>query len=216
MTKVVGLAGRAGCGKSFAADYLVKEHGFTRVKFADSLKNIYRKWLSNHGCEVSRIEARVEGDMKEVVDTHFAELVYDTTANYLSALETLPVPVTRSMIESFHEIVFMDIINNPDLCTPRRIMQRIGTEWGRNSINDNFWVDMWSAKAKSCERVVSDDVRFDNEADRIRSSGGFIIEILGKDKTQSDHPSEKFDFYKEVTIRNTFDGEFLKLIESSL
>jgi len=36
----IGLSGRAGCGKSTIADYLIQEHGFKRYSFAAKLKEI--------------------------------------------------------------------------------------------------------------------------------------------------------------------------------
>lgn len=37
---VIGLTGRAQAGKDTVADYLVREHGFTRFAFADKLKSM--------------------------------------------------------------------------------------------------------------------------------------------------------------------------------
>src|SRR5690606_21287800 len=48
--------------------------------------------------------------------------------------------------------------------TPRHAMQTLGTEWGRNCIGENFWVDLWTYHASQHERVVVDDCRFANEA----------------------------------------------------
>ena len=40
MKNLIALTGLAGSGKTTAADYLVKAHGFTRIKFADPLKSM--------------------------------------------------------------------------------------------------------------------------------------------------------------------------------
>jgi hypothetical protein len=40
MTLVLALSGRIGAGKDTVADYLVRQHGFVKVSFADSLKNV--------------------------------------------------------------------------------------------------------------------------------------------------------------------------------
>lgn len=37
--KLIGIAGRAGAGKDTIADYLVREHGFTKVSWATPLKD---------------------------------------------------------------------------------------------------------------------------------------------------------------------------------
>lgn len=52
------LAGPAGAGKTTAADYLVRRHGYIRLKFADPLKDMLRA--------IGLTEAEIEGDLKEV------------------------------------------------------------------------------------------------------------------------------------------------------
>ena len=37
---ILGMKGQAGSGKDTVANYLVKKHGFTRIAFADPLKEI--------------------------------------------------------------------------------------------------------------------------------------------------------------------------------
>lgn len=61
--------------------------------------------------------------------------------------------------------------------TPRHAMQTIGTQWGRECIGEDFWIRAWTATLPQCHHVVVDDVRFDNEADAIRSLGGVIVRI---------------------------------------
>ncbi len=64
----------------------------------------------------------------------------------------------------------------------RKLLQWLGTEWGRGTISSTIWVDLWRAKATSFDPsavVVCDDVRFDNEAEVIKSLGGVIIGITG-------------------------------------
>jgi hypothetical protein len=54
---IIGLAGYAGSGKSTVADYLVKKHGFTLLKFAGPLKQMMRA--------LGLGEREIEGDLKE-------------------------------------------------------------------------------------------------------------------------------------------------------
>jgi hypothetical protein len=63
---IIGLTGLAGSGKSVVADVLVNEFGFTRVKFADPLKNMIRRMLADMGHIEFDIERMIEGDLKEV------------------------------------------------------------------------------------------------------------------------------------------------------
>jgi hypothetical protein len=54
---IIGFTGLAGSGKSTAADYLVKQHGFVRTRFADSLKGMLRA--------MGLSPAEIDGDLKE-------------------------------------------------------------------------------------------------------------------------------------------------------
>lgn len=67
--------------------------------------------------------------------------------------------------------------------TPRRIMQTLGTEWGRNMIHREIWLRVALREAKEClvegcSDVVISDVRFVNEADAIIAEGGEIWRVF--------------------------------------
>lgn len=83
---------------------------------------------------------------------------------------------------------------HPVLCmnSPRYAMQTLGTEWGRNMIGPDFWINVWDAtRPRSCPLVV-DDLRFLNEAAYLRTLGATIIRIVRPDADRSDeHPSEQ-------------------------
>lgn len=55
--RVVALTGAAGSGKSTAADYLIRHHGYERVKFAGPLKDMCRA--------IGMTEDHIEGHLKE-------------------------------------------------------------------------------------------------------------------------------------------------------
>lgn len=58
----------------------------------------------------------------------------------------------------------------------RRLLQVFGTEVGRNMFGENFWVDLALNRIKEDNAVIS-DVRFKNEADAIKKSGGQVWRI---------------------------------------
>ena len=73
--------------------------------------------------------------------------------------------------------------NNYDYhATPRHMMQTLGTEWGRDSINDSIWVIVAAKRiqrlchAQLDATVIITDVRFENEADFVRKHG-FLIHV---------------------------------------
>ncbi len=71
-----------------------------------------------------------------------------------------------------------------DFTKDRKLLQWIGTEWGRDTISKTLWVDLWKAATVHAIDnkwlVVCDDVRFDNEADIIHELGGKVIKITSE------------------------------------
>ena len=63
--------------------------------------------------------------------------------------------------------------------TPRYMMQTLGTEWARNTIDSEIWVKAVFYNLESC--VVLSDVRFQNEAEMVRDRG-LLIHIVGRDQ----------------------------------
>jgi len=65
--------------------------------------------------------------------------------------------------------------------TPRHMVQTLGTEWGRHNIKGTIWVDLAMARLDALpeKHIAVTDVRFRNEADRIRSDDydGHIIHV---------------------------------------
>lgn len=86
--------------------------------------------------------------------------------------------------EYVYQRIFSVYARKETFVKDRKLLQWIGTEWGRDTISQTLWVDIWKAAAlRTLEDgyiVVCDDVRFDNEAETIRAMGGKIIEITSK------------------------------------
>lgn len=76
--------------------------------------------------------------------------------------------------------------------SPRRMMQTLGTEWGRQLINPNLWLIMAHQRLlQNGPGMIISDVRFDNEAAWIRKHGGRIIHVIRPDtKAVEAHASE--------------------------
>lgn len=66
-------------------------------------------------------------------------------------------------------------------CSPRRAAQTLGTDWGRQMINDSIWLVLANQFINSLQArgygVVVPDVRFENEASWLRERGGTLIHI---------------------------------------
>lgn len=94
-----------------------------------------------------------------------------------------------------------------DRMTFRTFLQRYGTESHRNVFGQDFWIDQtlpvqgfYPGRA-----IVVTDVRFQNEADRIRHLGGtlwFINRPTGEFSFVHAHSSEEIDFDTDLVIDN--------------
>lgn len=79
----------------------------------------------------------------------------------------------------------------------RALLQFLGTDFGRDTISKTLWVDLWKKRAEHLQAtakskgddliIVSDDTRFDNEAETIMSMGGYVIRI---DRPESEDHAE--------------------------
>lgn len=100
--------------------------------------------------------------------------------------------------------------------TPRRAMQLLGTEWGRDLIHPDLWLSAWChavdhlpalrwQDGEAVRLVVCDDVRFPNEASTIRARGGIVVRVQRPDAASAsgaEHVSEQPAFEPDFTIRN--------------
>lgn len=101
--------------------------------------------------------------------------------------------------------------------TPRQAMQTLGTEWGRNMIGGDLWVNAWTNRVASIlrngGRVVVDDCRFPNELDAVLALGGVAVRIHRPDRAQvNQHCSETG--LDDVDMRIVFnDADVYTLVE---
>jgi hypothetical protein len=103
-----------------------------------------------------------------------------------------------------------------DGLTPRKILQLLGTEAGREIIHPNIWVNSLFADYTTDSNWIITDVRFPNEAQAIKDRGGIIIRIErpgGESHCGGAHASETAldDYDFDIVINN--DGTIDELID---
>jgi hypothetical protein len=146
----IAVSGWARSGKDSIAEYLVKKHGYTRVSFADPMRE--------------------------------ALLALDPQIRYFETSLSLATAVRLIGWEELKE-------NSEDV---RQLLQKMGTEVGRNIFGKNFWVDLAIKEAKKHKKVVFSDCRYLNEADAIRKRGGQVWRITRPGvRPANAHTSEK-------------------------
>lgn len=147
MKKLIGLGGQLRSGKDTAADYLVAEHGYVKFGMSDALNDFL---VAQNPIVHFRLETGMEGlrFTARVLPVRYAEWLAEH--GYVAAKEKL---------EEF-----------------RAIMQRTGTEAGRQVLYENVWVDAIMRKIQASEKpVVVTGIRFDNEVEMIESLGGETV-----------------------------------------
>lgn len=147
---LIGMSGRKRSGKDTFAARLTGEHGFTRVAFADPMREM-----------ALALDPYVSGHFRlgELVDAYGWEFVK----------------------ENFPEA--------------RRILQRLGTEGGRDVLGEDLWVNvamrLVAALRNNGTPVVVTDVRFPNEARAIEEAGGYLLRVERPGLPEGDlHASE--------------------------
>lgn len=93
--------------------------------------------------------------------------------------------------------------------TPRHMMQILGTEWGREMIHGNIWVEAF-ARLNAGKCVIVPDVRFENEAELVREHG-VLIHLVGRGGIEGNHVSENAIEFKpgDIVIDNSRDFAWL-------
>ncbi len=96
--------------------------------------------------------------------------------------------------------------------TARKILQGVGIMM-REEVDKRYWIKQLEEKMIYLDKnIVIDDVRFENEADFIKRSGGILIRIERPGIVTMNHPSEnELDDYDgwNYIINNNHDEQYM-------
>jgi hypothetical protein len=187
---VIGLTGYAGSGKSTVANYLVEEHGFTRLSFAAPLKKMLRTLNPIIGNQPNFMNAQTfrVNDLFEVVERD-GRMFDDTTPA---------------------ETVIKESSWGPEY---RRLLQVLGTDCIR-AVDEDFWVNAAFAQMSEPDgKYVFDDVRFPNEGHVILPLNPFGLWNVTRPgyEAVNGHDSEKWagSMGERIWLHNGLDIEGL-------
>ena len=103
--------------------------------------------------------------------------------------------------------------------SPRYAMQTLGTEWGREIMAPDFWIDAFNNRMEVLKDtpVVITDIGFNNESVAIRRLGGLIVHIERDVATRADpHRSEMgiCRMPEDMVLKNNYNtiGQFQNLV----
>lgn len=111
---------------------------------------------------------------------------------YIRVMDMPPTPLAMSVDHlGWEDLKRM----SPDT---RELLQRLGTEVGRDMFGKDFWVNQAMLKAQEHDKVVFADVRFANEVEAIREAHGDVWRVSKPDvEAVNRHISEtSLDDYK--------------------
>lgn len=167
--EIIALSGFARSGKDEAARVLVEEHGFVQVAFADKLREM-----------LYALDPIVEQSWHVGMD-----------------LEIHPETITVSqVIDKFGWGGYKETRYGGEI---RRLLQRLGTEAGRQTLWDSIWIDAALTGLPEDAKVCIADCRFRNEAEAVRERGGKVIRVTRNGVSAannhiSEHDLDNYEF----------------------
>lgn len=197
---IIGFCGLKGAGKDTAADYLVKNYDFEKVSFAAPMKRA--------------VAALFDIPLHEIENFKNADNVH-VAVGYKNQPTAVFYPGGKQPVEldavSGHPSNMWSPISE---FTFRQMLQRFGTEMGRENFGREFWIDLTLPVGSSYtgRKIVVSDVRFPNECDRIHELGGHVAFVDRPGLIADDHPSEDIEnldvdyvLYNNSTIEHLYD-----------
>lgn len=183
----IAIAGKAGSGKTVAANYLKKRYGFKRRALADKLKEICSlHYYANQANERVWLDAYHE--VRQQVRDLFPEF---ETSEWKD--------IADSVWEAFMAYGVVD-------GKSRSLLQHVGTDIFRE-YSGTVWVDHILRTTTDDSRVVVDDVRFKDEFHILQQDGWTMVYCAAPDdirasrlkakygrtltEEEANHPSEK-------------------------
>lgn len=145
--EIIALSGYARSGKDEVARVLVQDHGFVQVAFADKLREVL--YALNPIVQQQRV----------------------TTMSLESDYQNIYV---QDVIDSYGWDHYKGSPWGPEI---RRLLQRLGTEAGRQTLWDTIWIDAALADLDENDKVVISDARFINEFEAVTERGGKVWRI---------------------------------------
>lgn len=132
---IIGLSGKSGAGKTTLATEIEREFGYTRVSFADGVKEEVKAFLQASGLDVE--DHNLWGTQED-----------------------------RDMV-----------IPGYNGKTYRELLQWWGTDYRRRFYGEDYWTKQLMSRISDGGKYIIDDMRFPNEAEAVRKTGGVVVRI---------------------------------------
>ena len=246
--KLTALVGQANSGKDTVAGYFVNNHNFVQVALADPLKRLGSKVF-----EFTEEQLWGPSEYRNALDPRYkyfdknrgSDAMWAKAAHNLGLygrdwVKTVLSGHSKGEREDAHArlVQWFNWLghNYPEL-SPRIMLQTLGTEWGREVVDEDIWVNymLTAATVLSAHHpdmtytrvggfvpkkganhggVVVSDVRFNNELKAIKAFGGELIQVQ-RPATDAAATATGIAQHKSETEQQGFDSsKFDKVIKN--
>lgn len=138
---------------------------------------------------------------KSTVASRLEDLAWEngeafTTISLADPLRQAAMPIIRPFFATEAEAWAALTTDAKDRVIPglgvsgRRILQTLGTDWGRDIIHKELWIMIARFRIRAAldsgEVVVVDDVRFEDEYDLILELGGKVVQVIRPDAPETE------------------------------
>jgi hypothetical protein len=200
MKVVIGIGGEKYSGKDTIADFFVERFDFTKISFADPLRDICSK------ASGIPVEEFLNEALKDefIEDVHFGidkvNALIEATNTYRPLNQKERAAVTKALIGNKFD-------------TRRKILQFVGSEVFRQVVEENFWVNILKSRVSQHKKVIVPDMRFENERAAINSMKGILMRVERPVRNQEGTPDRHIS---ELSLGNANEYDVHVLNDSTL
>lgn len=190
----IAFSGKMTAGKTISADFLVKYHGFKKIRFANPIYEIMDLYLKVYDTEdVTTFHEEISSLLNFVFPIG--------TKEYEQAFQNLAIDLYEEYLPIGKTIKFKD----PNF---RTMLQKIGTEKMR-SIDPDVWVKFMAKTIEQNidENLVIDDVRFLNEVQILKDYDFLLIRLALTPNKQKERLLRLYGTYDEASLTHVSETQ---------
>jgi ABC-type dipeptide/oligopeptide/nickel transport system ATPase component len=183
---IIGITGKAGCGKSTLAGYISNAFYSDREDRGRSYVEKTSVCVMSFADPIRDVAAAVFGSRYESQESKASIDEW-----WQARIRSEVTEAQRQYYASDHE--WFELLGDAPV-TGRRVLQFIGTDMFRERVHPDIWLYAMERRLPSEPdvHVIIPDVRFENEGDWIRSRGGIVYHLWreGQEEAPAAHASE--------------------------
>lgn len=169
-------------GKTTVASYLAENYGFKKLTLAAALKEIVK-------------------DIENNIPT--TSIIQNRIFKYIN--------LTKKEIANMEKAITLTGNIPNETPKPRKRLQFLGTEGGRQMVRNTIWIDIVKAQIKNNGKYVIDDVRFLNEYYAFLSMGFGALKLKISDSTQDKRIRDLYGNYDPKILQHPSETELKQI-----